>query len=192
MAAPHVAGAAAVLASNGMNAAEIVDYLTSTGNYTYTPDSLDGIQEPLLDASTLMPRFVGGEPPPPPPPPAENVAPTAEFSVNCQDLTCTFDASRSSDSDRTITSYLWDFGDGGMGSGTSLSHEYSSAGTFTVSLTVTDDDGAIGDASGKANAVDPGTGGPVTLVVQKYNAGKNWVAEVRNSDDSLLTGSFFH
>jgi PKD repeat protein len=192
MAAPHVAGAAAVLASNGMNAAEIVDYLTSTGNYTYTPDSLDGIQEPLLDASTLMPRFVGGEPPPPPPPPAENVAPTAEFSVNCQDLTCTFDASRSSDSDRTITSYLWDFGDGGMGSGTSLSHEYSSAGTFTVSLTVTDDDGAIGDASGTANAVDPGTGGPVTLVVQKYNAGKNWVAEVRNSDDSLLTGSFFH
>ena len=189
MAAPHVAGAAAVLASNGMTANDIVGYLTSTGNYNYDDDSGDGIQEPLLDASTLMPRFVGGEPPPPPPP-TENLPPSAAFSVNCQDLTCTFDASGSSDSDGTITDYLWDFGDGGTGSGTSVSHEYSSAGTFTVSLTVTDDDGATGDASGTANATDPGTGGPVTLVVQKYNAGKQWVAEVRNSDDSLLSGSF--
>ena len=69
MAAPHVAGAAAVLASNGMTATEIVGYLTSTGNYNYIDDSGDGIKEPLLDASTLAPRFVGGEPPPPPPPP---------------------------------------------------------------------------------------------------------------------------
>ena len=189
MAAPHVAGAAAVLASNGMTASEIVGYLTSTGNYNYVDDSGDGNQEPLLDASTLMPRFVGGEPPPPPPP-TGNLPPSAAFSVNCQDLTCTFDASGSSDSDGTITDYLWDFGDGGTGSGTSVSHEYSSAGTFTVSLTVTDDDGATGDASGTANATDPGTGGPVTLVVQKYNAGKQWVAEVRNSDDSLLSGAF--
>ena len=57
-------------------------------------------------------------------------------------------------------------------------------------LTVTDDDGATDSASDTVNATDPGTGGPVTLVVQKYNAGKQWVAEVRNSDDSLLSGSF--
>jgi subtilisin len=190
MAAPHVAGAAAVLASNGMNAAEIVDYLTSTGNYTYTPDSLDGIHEPLLDASTLVPRFVGGEPPPPPPPPAENVAPTAEFSVNCQDLTCTFDASGSSDSDGTITDYLWDFGDGGTGSGTSVSHEYSSAGTFTVSLIVTDDDGATDSASDSATATDPGTGGGPTLEASIINSGKNWTMRVVNSDGSLLSGTF--
>ena len=30
----------------------------------------------------------------------------------------------------------------------------------------------------------------MTLVVQKYNAGKQWVAEVRNSDDSVLSGAF--
>lgn len=189
MAAPHVAGAAAVLASNGMTANDIVGYLTSTGNYNYVDDSGDGIQEPLLDASTLMPRFVGGEPPPPPPP-TGNLPPSAAFSVNCQDLTCSFDASGSSDSDGTIVDYSWDFGDGGTGSGTSVSHEYSSAGTFTVSLTVTDDDGETDRESGTANATDPGTGGPVTLVVQKYNAGKDWVAEVRNSDDSLLSGTF--
>ena len=190
MAAPHVAGAAAVLASNGMTANDIVGYLTSTGNYNYVDDSGDGIKEPLLDASTLVPRFVGGEPPPPPPPPAENVAPTAALSVNCQDLTCTFDASGSSDSDGTIVDYAWDFGDGALGSGESTTHSYSQPGTYTVTLTVTDDDGATDSTSDTANATDPGTGGPVTLVVQKYNAGKNWVAEVRNSDDSLLSGSF--
>ena len=191
MAAPHVAGAAAVLASNGMTAGEIVGYLTSTGNYNYVDDSDDGIKEPLLDASTLVPRFVGGEPPPPPPPPAENVAPTAALSVSCQDLTCTFDASGSSDSDGTITSYAWNFGDGTTGSGESTTHSYTQPATYNVTLTVTDDDGAPDSASDTATATDPGTGGgPATLVVQKYNAGKNWVAEVRNSDDSLLTGSF--
>jgi subtilisin len=189
MAAPHVAGAAAVLASNGMSATEIVGYLKSTGNYNYVDDSLDGIQEPLLDASTLMPRFVGGEPPPPPPP-TENLPPSAAFSVNCQDLTCTFDASGSSDSDGTIADYAWAFGDGTLGSGESTTRSYSQPGTYNVTLTVTDDDGATDSASDTANATDPGTGGPVTLVVQKYNAGKQWVAEVRNSDDSLLSGSF--
>ena len=89
MAAPHVAGAAAVLASNGMAASDIAGYLTTTGNYNYIDDSGDGIHEPLLDVSSLVPRFVGGEPPPPP---AENVAPTAEIAITCAGLACTLDA----------------------------------------------------------------------------------------------------
>lgn len=190
MAAPHVAGAAAVLASNGMTATEIVGYLTSTGNYNYIDDSGDGIKEPLLDASTLVPRFVGGEPPPPPPPPAENVAPTAAFSVNCQDLNCTFDASGSSDSDGTITSYAWNFDDGTTGSGESTTHSYTQPGTYSVTLTVTDDDGASDSASDSATATDPGTGGGPTLEATIINSGKNWTMRVVNSDGSLLSGTF--
>ena len=190
MAAPHVAGAAAVLASNGMTANEIAGYLTSTGNYNYVDDSGDGIQEPLLDATTLAPRFVGGEPPPPPPPPAENVAPTAEISINCQDLTCTFDASGSSDPDGTIVNYAWDFGDSTLGSGVSISHDYSQPGAYNVSLTVTDDDGAPDSASGTASATDPGTGGGPTLEASIINSGKNWTMRVVNSDGSLLSGTF--
>jgi subtilisin family serine protease len=190
MAAPHVAGAAAVLASNGMAASDIAGYLTSTGNYNYVDDSDDGIKEPLLDVSSLVPRFVGGEPPPPPPPPAENVAPTAEIAINCEGLTCTFDASGSSDSDGTITSYAWNFGDGTAGSGESTTHSYTQPGTYSVTLTVTDDDGATDSSSGSATATDPGTGGGPTLEASIINSGKNWTMRVVNSDDSLLSGTF--
>ena len=190
MAAPHVAGAAAVLASNGMAASDIVGYLTSTGNYNYVDDSGDGIQEPLLDVSSLVPRFVGGEPPPPPPP-AVNVAPTAALSINCQDLTCAFDASGSSDSDGTITSYAWSFGDGTTGNGESTTRSYTQPGTYNVTLVVTDDDGATDSASGSATATDPGTGGGgPTLEASIINSGKNWTMSVVNSDGSLLSGTF--
>ena len=59
--------------------------------------------------------------------------------------TITFDASSSYDPDGEITSYKWDFGDGWSfesETGT-VTHSYSSAGDYTVTLTVRDNDGAI-------------------------------------------------
>ena len=53
-----------------------------------------------------------------------------------------FDGSGSYDSDGTITSYDWDFGDGTTGTGISPTHTYVTAGVYTATLTVTDDDGA--------------------------------------------------
>jgi len=52
------------------------------------------------------------------------------------------DGSRSHDPDGRIVSHAWDFGDGTSGEGQQLSHIYLSVGSFTVTLTVTDDDGA--------------------------------------------------
>jgi|GEM_PF-2920194 len=52
-----------------------------------------------------------------------------------------FTGDLSYDSDGTITTYAWDFGDGGSGSGMSVTHAYPLPGDYTVSLTVTDDDG---------------------------------------------------
>ena len=48
---------------------------------------------------------------------------------------------------RTISRYDWNFRDGGFGSGVTESHRYSSPGTFTISLTVTDSAGKTGTAS---------------------------------------------
>lgn len=66
--------------------------------------------------------------------------PVAGFSYTANQLSVAFTDS-STDSDGTITSRSWDFGDGGSSTSTNPSHTYSSAGTYTVSLTVTDNDG---------------------------------------------------
>jgi PKD repeat protein len=52
-----------------------------------------------------------------------------------------FDGTSSSDPDGSITAYAWDFGDGGLGTGATPTHIYSVDGTYTVVLTVTDNDG---------------------------------------------------
>ncbi len=72
--------------------------------------------------------------------PAVNVPPMASFTVSDKALDIALDASASADVDGTIVSYDWDFGDGNTGSGVTTSHTYLAPGTYTVELTVTDDD----------------------------------------------------
>jgi PKD repeat protein len=79
--------------------------------------------------------------------PPVNQPPTAAFTSSCTDLNCSFDGSGSSDPDGTISSYAWDFGDAATGSGVSPAHTYAAAGTYTVGLTVTDNNGATGTVS---------------------------------------------
>jgi PKD repeat protein len=71
---------------------------------------------------------------------AQNQAPTAAFSSTCTDLGCNF-TDQSTDSDGSIASWSWDFGDGSMSSAQNPGHSYAAAGTYTVSLSVTDDGG---------------------------------------------------
>lgn len=64
--------------------------------------------------------------------------------------TLVFDASSSSDADGTITSFRFDFGDGSpvvMGATATASRAFAAPGTYMVTLTVTDDRGAMATAS---------------------------------------------
>jgi PKD repeat protein len=91
------------------------------------------------------------------PDPPANQAPGASFTATpgTADLQMAFDASGSSDSDGTIVSYRWDFGNGLTGFGRTASHTYAAGGSYVVSLTVTDDAGSVGTASATVRVVAP-------------------------------------
>ncbi|WP_281423668.1 PKD domain-containing protein [Microbacterium flavum] len=76
-----------------------------------------------------------------------NQAPVASFTSSAAGLVAAFDGSASSDAEGLITGYAWDFGDGQTGTGAAPSHTYGVAGTYTVTLTVTDEGGATGSVS---------------------------------------------
>lgn len=137
-AAPHVAGAAAWLTTNGNKPTSrsgviaLRDTLAAHGNFNWSDTSGDNAKEPLLDVSN---RSIF------PPAPADPGAPTAKFTASCSNdtPTCAFDASASTDPDGSIVSYAWDFGDGTTGSGVKVTHGYPSKDAkYTVTLTVTD------------------------------------------------------
>lgn len=75
-----------------------------------------------------------------------NQPPTAAFAHSESGLTASF-TDQSSDADGTIASRLWNFGDGSTSTATNPTRAYAAAGTYTVSLTVTDNGGASGSTT---------------------------------------------
>jgi len=74
-----------------------------------------------------------------------NEPPTAEAGANRAVLVgeaVSFDGSASSDPDGSVTGWQWDFGDNATATGMAVTHIYTAAGQFTLTLTVTDDAGA--------------------------------------------------
>lgn len=69
-----------------------------------------------------------------------NVPPTADFTYVADDLDVDF-TDTSTDSDGTVVSWFWTFGDGAQSNQQSPSHSYAAAGDYNVSLIVIDDDG---------------------------------------------------
>ena len=109
-----------------------------------------------------------------------NVLPTASFTSVCIDLVCIFDANGSSDSDGTIDWYSWTFGEnsseGNTATGETTSHTYAAAGSYQVSLMVTDNEDATG-TSGQTITITvtepaPPESGPITLELSGYSVKK--------------------
>ncbi len=92
-----------------------------------------------------------------------NAAPNARFSAKAPSGFYTkaginFNAGSTTDSDGTIVSYAWNFGDSTTGTGVTTTHSYTNAGNYTVTLTVTDDDGATDVTTRVLNIQKRGTG----------------------------------
>jgi subtilisin family serine protease len=173
MASPHVAGALALLASRGFarsyaGVSGLYATVVGSGNTSWLDESGDGVTEPLLDVSgpAFAPAQIGT--------PA-NEPPGASFTSSCNGLACSFNASASSDPDGSIVAYAWTFGDGGTASGSTTAHTYSTAGTYSVTLTTTDDDGATGTTSKSVTVTSPPT---VALSGSRVSNGSTWTATV--------------
>lgn len=119
---------------------------------------------------------------------AVNKPPSASFSLNPASgqapLKVTFDASLSFDPDGSIAMYVWDFGDGTAGSGQIVDHTYS-AGSYTATLTVTDNNGAQGRASHAVSVESADTGQTIL-----FEDGFNRVGTALGTGWRLDAGSF--
>src|SRR5206468_3079460 len=98
-----------------------------------------------------------------------NQPPVAAFSSSCSALTCSF-TSTSSDPDGTIASYSWTFGDGATSTVQNPSHTYAAGGTYTVTLPVTDNQGAASATTSRTMAVTPPNQPPTAAVTSSCSA----------------------
>jgi PKD repeat protein len=87
---------------------------------------------------------------------------TASFTYSCNSLTCAFTGSGQAPSGATITNYAWSFGDGTSTSGGSATtnHTYAAAGSYPVTLTITD---SAGDTASTSQTVTVGPSPTVTF-----------------------------
>lgn len=91
---------------------------------------------------------------------SQNFAPIAAIDVSGQTqglipLSIAFSSARSSDSDGSIISVSWDFGDGTTSSLANPEHTYTAAGSYMATLVVVDDKGASSSASVQIVATEP-------------------------------------
>ena len=89
----------------------------------------------------------------------QNAAPTANFTSACTDLQCDF-TDLSSDSDGSVASFAWQFGNGATAGNQNPAYTYPAAGTYTVTLTVTDDGGGEDSFARDVTVTAAQAGGP--------------------------------
>jgi len=88
-----------------------------------------------------------------------NSSPTANANgpyLGISGVAVSFSSAGSLDSDGTIASYRWDFGDGGSSNSANPRHTYAMAGIYPVTLIVTDNVGGTGSNSTTAAVTEPG------------------------------------
>ncbi|MFK8010748.1 MAG: S8 family serine peptidase, partial [Marinicellaceae bacterium] len=187
MATPRVAGVAALMYSVDPNLTpdEVETILKDSsrafpnGSSCSTNTCGDG----MLDAAAALAAVGGGGGNPP-----TNQAPNASFSYTCNDLACSFDGSGSSDSDGSISSYSWSFG----ASGSTANNTFGSAGSYSVTLTVTDNEGATDNQTQSISVTEP-VSSSITMTIGENRRGNKilvyWSGASGNKVDVYKNGS---
>ena len=130
-------------------------------NHAYEDDGVYTVTLTVIDddgatASTSAVKTVSNRPP------------VASFTENATEVekgeVIHFDASESYDLDGDIVSYFWDFGDGTNATDVTVDHAYAEDGNYTVTLTVTDDDGASSPISDTKMVETEAVGWPLALL----------------------------
>lgn len=121
------------------------------GGDRYTGDIDDvAVYPTVLSAAQVLDHYTvakdGGRP---------NQLPVADASADIHGFELTADGGASADPDGNIASWAWNFGDGTTGTGQQATHTYAAPGTYTVTLTVTDDEGATAQDTVQVEATAP-------------------------------------
>ncbi len=191
-------GATSSTASVKTNASGVADFRSariraSTGTrftFTVTGIALSGhAYDATRNVESSDSITVGGAQPP-------TAVLSADRTSGAAPLTVNFSAAGSSDADGTIASYAWSFGDGGTASGLTAQRVYSTPGTYTAALTVTDNSGLT---DSKTVTITVGTsGGPATVSVADIgmSLGSYWgrseataLVTVRDGNGSIVPGA---
>ncbi|MCH8924971.1 MAG: S8 family serine peptidase, partial [Proteobacteria bacterium] len=205
MASPHVAGAAALLASgandpqDGFDVDTIVTTIINAGNSNWIDDSGDGIPEPLLDVgdtTVFAPatETVDGGTPPANDTPVASITSPANNSGFASGVLIDFAGTASDTEDGDLTaSLVWTSDiDGQIGTGGSFSTTLTD-GTHTVTAEATDFDGATDSASISITVGTPSPGATtvsvdaITYVTEGgKNQDKHLLITVALEDDLLI------
>ncbi len=101
----------------------------------------------------------------------KNIKPRAIFSLSEARFVATeinFNADQSNDKDGKITSYRWDFGDNKKAIGITAKHSYKKSGSYQISLTVRDNNGASNTITKTITIISPDIYQPPVSVLWQW------------------------
>ena len=169
------------LHSDGSHPSAQGEYLRNVTIYSYF-SGIDarnmpslGIQSADILRQAAYDALNGGSP--------QEEPPTASFSASVSNMTASF-----SNTSQNASSNLWDFGDGTTSSSTNPSHTYSSAGTYTVVLEVSNADGSDSEVQSlTVSSSDPGPVGPDEIPSDRTDlGGSGWNNDIPSVPSGII------